>query len=197
MHIFTALPLVLLACSLSAQQPASSNPAAGQAPASSSAAPSRASSSSSPVDIQRTAMQKLAFLAGHWTGPLTIDRGQGEPLHFTQAENIQFKLDGLVLLVEGQSTLPDGKPVFSALATVAYDDATHAYRFRAYNGGHYVDTELTVSAHGFSWSYDVGPAHIVNTMHLTQKGEWNETTDATVGANPPHRSVQMLLAHLP
>jgi hypothetical protein len=147
----------------------------------------------SPADLQHAAMQKLAFLAGRWSGPITINRGPGEPLQFTQSEDVQFKLDGLVLLVEGRSTAPDGKVVFSALATIAYDDATHTYHFRAYNGGHYLDTELSVAANGFSWSYDMGPAHIVNTMHLTEKGEWSETTDATVGSNPPHRSVVMLL----
>jgi hypothetical protein len=57
------------------------------------------------------------------------------------------------------------------LATISYDDASHAYRFRAFNDGHYLDTELSVPANGFSWSFTAGPAHIVNTMHLTGKGE--------------------------
>jgi hypothetical protein len=34
-------------------------------------------------------------------------------------------------------------------------------------------------------------------MHLTGKGEWGEVTEATVGSNPPHRSVEMLLQHQP
>jgi hypothetical protein len=149
------------------------------------------------ADVQREAMQKLAFLAGHWSGPATIDRGTGEPLHHTQSEDVQYKLDGLVLLIEGKGTSPDGKVVFSALATISFDDATHTYRFRAYNGGHYLDTELTVFADGFSWGFPAGPAHIVNTMHLTGKGEWQETTEVTVGNNPPHRGVDMLLQHRP
>jgi hypothetical protein len=154
------------------------------------------------VDSQREAMKKLAFLAGHWSGPVSISRGpvaQGgaEPLHLTQAETVQFKLDGLVLLIEGQSTGPDGKAQFQALATVSYDDAAHTYRFRAYNDGHFIDTELTVQPDGFAWGFDAGPAKIRNTMHLTPKGEWQETTDVTFGSNPPHRSVDMLLEHQP
>ena len=150
---------------------------------------------SSSLDAQRDAMKKLAFLEGHWSGPVTIQRGPGEPLHLTQTEAVESKLDGLVLLVEGKSTGADGSVAFSALATIAYDEASHTYRFRAYNAGHYLDTELAVSANGFSWSYDAGPAHIVNTMHLTEKGEWSEVTEATVGSNPPHRSMEMLLQH--
>jgi hypothetical protein len=148
-------------------------------------------------DAQREAMRKLAFMAGHWSGPVTIVRGPGEPLHLTQTEDIEYKLDGLVMIIEGKSTNADGKVLFSALATVAYDDATHTYRFRAYNDGHYLDTELAVPADGFSWSFTSGPARIVNTMHLTGKGEWQELTEVIVGSNPPHRSVDMLLHRLP
>lgn len=149
------------------------------------------------ADAERAAMHKLAFLAGHWSGPVTIVRGPGEPLHLTQTEDVEYKLDGLVMLVEGASTSADGKVLFSALATIAYDDASHSYRFRAYNNGHYVDTELSVPANGFSWGFAAGPAHIVNTMHLTEKGEWAEATEVTVGSNPPHRSVDMLLQRQP
>jgi hypothetical protein len=152
---------------------------------------------SNSVDAQREAMRKLSFLAGHWSGPVTIVRGPGEPLHLTQTEDVQYKLDGLVLLIEGKSTSADGKILFSALATIAYDDASHTYRFRAYHDGHYLDTELSVPANGFSWSFTAGPAHIVNTMHLTSKGEWDEVTEAIVGSNPPRRSVEMLLQHKP
>jgi hypothetical protein len=149
------------------------------------------------VEIQRDAMHKLAFLAGHWSGPVTVARGPGEPLHLTQTEDVEYKLDGLVLLIQGKSTGADGKVQFSALATVAYDDATRTYHFRAYNDGHYVDTELTAPDNGFSWSMTAGPAHIANTMHLTGKGEWSETTEVTYGNQPPFRSVEMLLNRQP
>jgi hypothetical protein len=152
---------------------------------------------STSIEAQRAAMRKLAFLAGHWSGPVTIVRGPGEPLHLTQSEDVEYELDGLVLLIEGKSTSADGKVLFSALATVAYDDASHAYRIRAYNDGHYLDTELSVPASGFAWGFATGPAHIVNTMHVTPKGEWDEVTEVTMGDNPPHRSVEMLLQHQP
>jgi hypothetical protein len=152
---------------------------------------------SNSADAERDAMRKLSFLAGHWSGPVTIARGPGEPLHLTQTEDVEYKLDGFVLLIEGKSTSADGKVLFSALATIAYDNASHTYRFRAYNNGHYLDTELSVPTTGFSWSFTAGPAHIVNTMHVTSKGEWDEVTDVTVGGNPSHRSLDMLLQRLP
>jgi hypothetical protein len=145
--------------------------------------------------VQREAMQKLAFIAGRWSGPVTITQGPGEPLKLTQTEDVQYKLDRLVLLVEGKSTDASGKTMFSALAVISYDDATEAYRIRAYHDGRYVDAELKVSPDGFSWGFPAGPAQVMNTMHLTGKGEWQETTEVSFGSNPPQRSVEMLLTH--
>jgi hypothetical protein len=146
---------------------------------------------------QRDAIHKLHFLVGTWSGPVSITHGPGEVLHLTQTEKVEYKLDGLVLLIEGRSTASDGSAPFQALATVAYDDASHTYRIHAYNAGHYVDTELTALTDGFSWAFDAGPAHILNTMHMTAKGEWQETSDVTFGGHSPVRSVDMLLARKP
>lgn len=142
-------------------------------------------------------MKKLDFLAGHWSGPVTISRGPGQPLHLTQTEEVQYKLDGLLLLIEGTSRNAEGNVLFHALAIVSYDDATHMYRFRAYNDGHYLDTEFNVLPDGFSWNFAAGPAHVVNTMHLTDKKEWAETTETTFGDHPPQRSVDMHLQRQP
>jgi hypothetical protein len=152
---------------------------------------------SNATDIQLEAMRKLNFLVGRWRGPVTVERGPGEPLHLTQTEDVEYRLDGLVLLIEGKSTGADGNAPFQALATIAFDDAKHTYRFRAYNEGHYLDTELTVIPDGFSWGFAAGPAHIVNTMHLTGKGQWQEATEVAVGDNPPRKSVDMLLDRQP
>ena len=147
------------------------------------------------LQSQSEAMKKLAFLVGRWSGPVSITRGPGEPLNLTQTENVQYKLGGLVMLIEGRSTGSEGKAQFEALATIAYDDASRTYRFRAYNDGRYLDTELTVEPDGFAWGIDAGPAKIKNTMHLTPKGEWQETTEVGFGSNPPRQSVEMLLKH--
>ena len=88
----------------------------------------------------------------------------------------------------------NGTGMFAGLATIAYREATKAFRFRAYNTGRCcLDAELTVSADGFSWSYTAGPAHIENSMHLTGKGERRESTTVTIGSDPPRRVVEMRL----
>jgi hypothetical protein len=149
------------------------------------------------VTAQREAMRKLGFLVGKWSGDATVARGPGEPLKITQTEDVQYKMDGLILLIEGTGHAADGRIVFRALATVSYDDTTSSYRFRAYNEGHYLDTDLTVVPNGFAWGFNAGPAKITNAMHLTDKGEWAESTEAVMGSAPPRRSVEMLLQHQP
>jgi hypothetical protein len=145
------------------------------------------------VTAQRDAMKKLDFLVGKWSGEASVIRGPGEPMKLTQTEEVQFKLDGLVMLVEGTGRNSAGQVVYRALATIAYDDTAGVYRFRAYNDGRYLDTELTVTPGGFSWGYEAGPLKVHNTMGLSEKGEWLESTETSYGATPPRRSLQMTL----
>jgi hypothetical protein len=143
--------------------------------------------------VQRDAMKKLEFLGGHWVGDATVSRGPGEPMKLQQSEEVQYKLDGLVMLVEGTGRDADGKVVFQALATISYDDAASAYHIRAYNDGRYLDTELTVTPNGFAWGFANGPLKVSNTMQLNEKGEWTEVTETTYGSTPPRKSVEMRL----
>jgi hypothetical protein len=102
-------------------------------------------------------------------------------LKLTQAEDVQFKLDGLVLLIEGASRNAEGQTVFRALGTVSFDDTIGEYHIRAYNEGRYLDTPLTVTPNGFEWGYTAGPVKVSNKMTLTELGEWHETTEVTPG----------------
>ncbi len=145
------------------------------------------------VASQRAAMQKLDFLVGTWSGPETVITGSGAPLMLTQTEVVESKLGGLVMLVEGTGHNAAGQVLFTALATIAYDDATSSYRFRAYNSGNYVDAELKVAAQGFTWGYGAGAMKVSNTMQLNANGEWTETTETTIGSSPPRKTVDMTL----
>lgn len=145
------------------------------------------------VTAQRAAMKKLEFLIGKWSGSASVTRGPGDPIRITQSEDVQFRLDGLVVLLEGTGRNAEGQRVFGALAVIAYDDATSTYRFRAFNDGRFLDTELKVLNNGFSWGYTAGPLKVSNTMHVNESGEWVEVTESTYGSNPPKRSVEMKL----
>jgi hypothetical protein len=140
---------------------------------------------------QKEAMQKLSFLVGKWEGDASVVAMKG-PVKVRQTELVQYKLDGLVMTVEGTGRDPErGDVVFQAFATIAYDDASKTYRFRSYNDGRYLDTELKVEGKGFRWGYDAGPAKVQFTMNLNAKGDWAETGEVTVGGNPPRKTFDM------
>ena len=147
---------------------------------------------------QREAMKRLTFLVGQWRGEATVAMGPGEPRKLEQTEEVQWKLDGLLLLVEGTGRDPaTGRVEFSALATITYDDAARTYRIRAHRAGRYVETELRVLERAFEWGFPAGPATITNSMTLDADGRWVETTDAVVNGGPPRRSVELRLTKLP
>jgi hypothetical protein len=143
------------------------------------------------VTTQREAMKKLGFLVGTWTGEATTVR-PNQTIKVKQTEQVSYKLDGIVLLIEGTGRNPDsGEVMFRALATGSYDDAAGVYHFRAYNDGSYLDTELKVPANGFEWGYKAGLAQIAFVMRLNDAGDWVETGDATVGTTPTQRFFDM------
>jgi hypothetical protein len=69
------------------------------------------------VGAQREGMKKLAFLVGTWTGDASTLR-PNQTIKVKQTEEVSYKLDGLVLLIEGTGRNPDsGEVMFRALAT--------------------------------------------------------------------------------
>ena len=65
------------------------------------------------------------------------------------------------------------------------------YRFRAYNDGSYVDTELKVPDNGFEWGYKSRPIQIVFVMKLNDNGDWMETGHASIGDGPARKFFDM------
>ena len=141
---------------------------------------------------QKEAMKKLSFLVGTWKGPATANL-PGGPIQVTQTEEVQYKLDGTILLVEGTGRTADGAVRFNALATISYDGAAKQYRIRAYTDGHYLDTELKPAAKGFEWSRPAGPGKVVFKMVLNEKGQWHETGEFSMAGQPPQKAIELLV----
>ncbi|MBL8174563.1 MAG: DUF1579 family protein [Bryobacterales bacterium] len=142
------------------------------------------------VAAQKAAMKKLEFLVGKWSGDASIHTPQGVR-KIRQTEQVEYRLGGLVLLVEGTGKDPgSGEVVFNALATISYDDTAKSYRIRAFNAGRYLDTELRAESNAFEWGFTSGPAKVRNVMKLNEAGEWVEYGEVTIGDRPPMRTVE-------
>jgi hypothetical protein len=149
------------------------------------------------IEAQRAAMKKLDFLVGKWSGEARILRGPGEPLQLIQTEEAQYKLDGLLVIIEGVGrTKSDGKPGLQALGIVSYDDEAGTYRMRAYNDGRYLETELKLidTGKGMTWGFALGEIKTTSVLRINEKGEWTELHEITIGSQPTRKFMELTVA---
>lgn len=143
---------------------------------------------------QHAAMKKLDFLIGRWAGEARALRGPGPMIEMVQTEDVQYKVDGLVLAIEGMGRAKtDGKPVLQALALIAYDDERGVYRMRAFNDGRWLETDVKLleGGTGMSWGFSFGDIKTSAVMRIDEKGEWTEDHELMVGSGPPRKLMEV------
>jgi hypothetical protein len=146
------------------------------------------------VEAQRTAMKKLSFLVGKWSGEASVLRGPGQFVDLSQTEDAQFKLDGLVLTIEGVGrTKSDGKLVLQALGLISFDDESGTYRMRAFNDGRWLETEVKLADGGrvITWGFSLGEIKTNSILRLNDQGEWTERTELIMGGRPPQKFMDL------
>ncbi|GAB3990769.1 hypothetical protein GCM10028807_18560 [Spirosoma daeguense] len=126
-------------------------------------------------------MQKLAYLAGNWKGDATYTRGPGKTETLAQTERIEWRLNGVVLEIEGTGRNQQTNDVaFNAFAIVNYDPIAKKFKFKSYvKEGFTTDAYFEVLAENkFEWGFDVpnngGKTKYIITLDPTQK-TWYET----------------------
>jgi hypothetical protein len=146
------------------------------------------------VEAQRAAMKKLGFLVGEWSGEASALRGPGQFAELTQTESAQFKLDGLVLVIEGVGrTKADGKLSLQALGLISFDDETGAYRMRAFNDGRWLETEVKLAdgVNSISWGFALGEFKTTTVLRINENGEWTEHGELVIGDRPPQKMMEL------
>jgi hypothetical protein len=110
-----------------------------------------------------------------------------------QTEEAQYKLGGLILLIEGIGREPNGKAVMQALGVVAYDDEAREYRMRAYNDGRYLETTLKLADNGLgiTWGFRSGEIRTSSVLQINEKGEWTELAHIMIGSEPPRKLLEL------
>ncbi len=150
------------------------------------------------LDAQRAAMKKLEFLVGKWAGEARALRGPGEMVPMIQTEEAQYKLDGLVLMIEGVGrTKADGKLAQQALGVVSYDDETNTYHMRAFNDGRFLETEVKLVEKGMAWGFTLGQYRTKSVMMIDEKGDWTELHEIVIGSQPPRKLMQLKVTRQP
>jgi hypothetical protein len=145
------------------------------------------------TEAQREAMKKLSFLIGSWHGGARLYRGAA-PVELTQTEVAQYKLDGLILMIEGIGrTKSDGKLALQALGLLSYDDTTGTYHMRAFNDGRWLETEvkLAESGKGLTWGFVFGEIKTKSSLQITENGEWTESHEIIVGSGASRKLMEV------
>jgi hypothetical protein len=146
------------------------------------------------IEAQRAAMKKLNFLVGKWTGEARITRQAGETMELVQTEEAAYKLDGLILVIEGIGrTKSDGAPLLQAFGLLSYEDESKTYRMRAFNDGRFLETDVKPleEGKGMSWGFALGKIKTNSVMRINEKGEWTEIHEISIGSQPPKRLMEV------
>lgn len=149
------------------------------------------------ISTQRAAMKKLGFLVGKWAGEARLQRGPGEPVVLTQTEEAQFKLDGLILEIEGIGrTKLDNKPVLQALGIISFEDETDTYHMRAFNDGRFLETKVRLLEDGRSlaWGFALGSIRTSSVLRINEKGEWTELAEIIIDSQPARRLLELTVS---
>lgn len=143
---------------------------------------------------QRAAMNKVSFLVGKWAGEARLLRGPGDSMELLQTEQACYKLDGLILVIEGVGrTKSTGQPVLQAFAIISYDDETATYRMRAFNDGRFLETQVKLleRGQGMTWGFALGAIRTNSVLRINENGEWTELAEITIGPEPPKKLLEL------
>jgi hypothetical protein len=152
------------------------------------------------LEAQRVAMKKVGFLLGEWVGKARLLRGTVETVELLQTEKAQYKLDGLILMIEGVGrTQTGGQPVLQALGMISYDDQSGTYRMRAFNDGRFLETDVKLlgEGDGLTWNFTLGGISTKSVLRMNEKGEWTEVHEITIGSQAPKKLMELTVRQVP
>lgn len=147
-----------------------------------------------PTTAELTAMKKLGFLVGKWEGQGWMQQGPTKETA-NGTENVQWKLQGKALLVEGLFTHVSTKQVVhETLAVITFDEKSGKYKFSAFlfnrpNG----EYELKAHENGFTWSMKPTEQVTVDFAMNLVNGEWIEVGEFSFNGGAKTKFLEMKL----
>jgi hypothetical protein len=110
-------------------------------------------------DALKQEMQKLSYFVGKWKGEALAKQRNGPDTKIIQEENIEFRLDNTILLIEGTGHNPENlsEVTFNALAVVSYDEETKEFKLRSHlRDGKKTDAYFKILGENhFEWGFDI------------------------------------------
>lgn len=133
-----------------------------------------------PSAAQLAAMRPFDRWLGEWRGSGWAVSATGERTEFTIVENVQRRVGGTVLLLDGRGTAtgtsgPE-RVTHDGLVVLSYDEKTGTYHWDGHElGRDPVNVEATLVNGGLAWSLPVGPGGATVRFTITfDERRWHE-----------------------
>jgi hypothetical protein len=148
-------------------------------------------------------MKKLAALEGDWKGTATVS-GQGGTQTVLQTEHIEWKLQGLVLSLEGtgRSKNASGQEeiAFQAFALVYFDPIEQQFKLKSFvKEGFSTNAYFKILAtNKFEWGFDIpagGKSRYTIIVDATNK-HWTETGEYSRDGNTWMKFIELDLTKI-
>ena len=146
------------------------------------------------LEAQREAMKKLGFLVGKWAGEARLLRGPNESEELFQTEEAGYRLDGLIVVIEGVGRTKSGdQALLQAFGIISYEDETRTYRLRAFNDGRFLETQMKLleEGMGMTWGFALGEVKTNSVMRINERGEWTELAEISIGSQPSKKLLEL------
>lgn len=129
-----------------------------------------------PAEARKAAMQAVSFLAGHWEGTGWMRRGPGEPQKFQSVEDVEARLGGTILTIEGRHWDSDPNVfVHHAFAVLSANAAGDGYDFRSYLADGRDGTYRGALKDGaFVWEMSPAEGSQIRYTIRVADGKWHE-----------------------
>jgi hypothetical protein len=106
-------------------------------------------------------------------------RGAGKGIELVQTEEVGYKLDGLILVIEGVGRAKSsGAPALQAFGIISYDDDNQTYRMRAFNDGRFLETEIKLleEGKGMTWGFALGEIKTSSLLRINETRRMDRTS---------------------
>ena len=131
------------------------------------------------TDAQRAEMKKLDAMIGKWQGSGWIQQGK-ERETFTGTENVQKKLDGLAILVEGRFVDKKDVVIHETLGVLSYNQTSKDYDFNTFlASGRKGQYTMKAAETGWQWGFSFPGGVIRYNIKLTSD-TWHEAGEMSM-----------------
>jgi hypothetical protein len=111
-----------------------------------------------------------------------------------QTEEAYYKLDGLILVIEGIGREKSGgRSLLQALGIISFDDENRKYLMRAFNDGRFLETQVELLEEGkrMTWGFVLGDVKTNSVLRINESGEWTELAEIAIGSEPRKKLLEL------